>query len=391
MSGGGGKTTTVQQASIPDWAVPYAKENLAKGSHVSEIGYTPNYGLDVAAFSPMQSMAMQNTANTAAAFGMAPQGFNAMGYMPLPEQANGFSGYRSGNLYDESVGQLAMRAPAQYAYQQSMFVDPQTGIVPIQFSGGQPSMAQDYVSSPNLGFGGSGGGNPYMTYGDAMASMPSWSPDTNYGMITQDSLLGKLSNLSLAAKGLGTINNAVQLGQLQTSLGIQPTSFLDRLQMGWNLDRTDNLGSIDVNGNNYNVSLGGIDANARTTLTPTEARNRIGLANTTIGQEVAAREAAIEAARAAGLTNTWGMSLDEINAATQAAIAAKQAAEIAARNYAYGYSNYGWGGGLESGDGGGFGGMDSGVGTHGAGSDAGHAGSDNDSQGGHGGDGANDF
>lgn len=134
MSGGGGSTTTVQQAQIPKYIEDAAKANLARADYVSQLGYVPNYGLDVAAFSPMQASAMQNTANAASAFGLqAPT--DAMAGVPQAQTNNlGFSGYSSGNMFDQALSQLQANRPAQYDAMQDMFINPQTGDASVLFT-----------------------------------------------------------------------------------------------------------------------------------------------------------------------------------------------------------------------------------------------------------------
>lgn len=135
MSGGGGTTTTVQQAAqLPSWLQDAAKANLARADYVSQLGYVPQYGLDVAGFSPMQEAAMQNTANAASAFGLqAPA--NAMAGMPQQQTNNlGFSGYSSGNLFDNALSQLQANRPAQYDAIQDMFIDTTSGEAPVMFT-----------------------------------------------------------------------------------------------------------------------------------------------------------------------------------------------------------------------------------------------------------------
>jgi len=125
MSKGGGSTT---KQELPPWLEDAAKQNLARASMVSDLGYVPYYGNDVAAFSPMQQQAMMNTGSTAQAFGMAPAGFDPMAGMPKPTTDNlGFSGYSSGDMFDQSMSQFQQRRPGQYDYMNSMFIDPQSG------------------------------------------------------------------------------------------------------------------------------------------------------------------------------------------------------------------------------------------------------------------------
>ena len=123
MSGGkGGSQTT--QVEVPQYIEDAAKANLAQGREVSKIGYTPYYGPDVAAFSPMQTAAMQNAADFASAFGMAPQMDVTAGMPQAQEYAGGIRGYSSAPLYEQAVAELAARRPAQAALIESQFIDP---------------------------------------------------------------------------------------------------------------------------------------------------------------------------------------------------------------------------------------------------------------------------
>ena len=127
MSSGGGTTTQVSTTELPSWLQDAAQENLGRARMTADIGYVPQYGLDVAGFTPMQTSAMQNTANAASAFGLqAPT--DVMANMPAQQTNNlGFSGYSSGALFDDALSQLQANRPAQYDYMNSMFIDPMTG------------------------------------------------------------------------------------------------------------------------------------------------------------------------------------------------------------------------------------------------------------------------
>ena len=126
MSSGGGSTTT-QAAQLPSWLSNAAQENLGRARMTADIGYVPYYGIDTAGFTPMQTSAMQNTANAASAFGLqAPTDVTAG--MPAQQTNNlGFSGYSSGAMFDDALSQLQANRPAQYEAMQSMFTDPWTG------------------------------------------------------------------------------------------------------------------------------------------------------------------------------------------------------------------------------------------------------------------------
>ena len=149
MSKGG---TTSGSTEIPAWLENAAIENINKARDVSQIGYVPYYGPDVAAFSPMQQQSMQSTGNAASAFGLAPQGFNAMAGMPQAETfAGGVQGYSSAPLYEQSLDNLFANAPAQYRAMSDMFIDPFTGAAPRSGYGATPIQTGQMIS------GGGGG------------------------------------------------------------------------------------------------------------------------------------------------------------------------------------------------------------------------------------------
>ena len=129
MAGGkGGSTST--SVEIPEYIEEAARRNLAKAEGISQIGFTPYYGPDVAAFTPFQQAGFQQTADVAGAFGMATPTSqrDIMGGMGAPTQyANGVMGYSSAPLYEQSLAELERRRPAQKAYIDSFFIDPVTG------------------------------------------------------------------------------------------------------------------------------------------------------------------------------------------------------------------------------------------------------------------------
>lgn len=129
MSGGkGGSSTT--EVKIPEYIEAAAQRNLNKAERISQLGYVPQYGPDVAAFTPMQQASFQNTANAANAFGMAAPTSqrDIMGGMDAPTTyAGGVSGYSSAPIYQQSIDALAAARPAQKSYIDSFFIDPTTG------------------------------------------------------------------------------------------------------------------------------------------------------------------------------------------------------------------------------------------------------------------------
>lgn len=136
MSGGKGGSTS-QQVTIPDWLQQPAQRNLARAETAAQTGYMPYYGPDVAAFTPMQEQAMQANVDAAAAFGLVPQGTQAMAGMPQAQDFGGFRGYSSGSMFDQALEELASRRPGQYVNYTQQFVDPQTGIPVSNFDGGR--------------------------------------------------------------------------------------------------------------------------------------------------------------------------------------------------------------------------------------------------------------
>lgn len=157
MSGGGkgGKSTT--EVKIPEWLEAAARENLARGQSVANIGYTPYYGPDVAAMTPMQMASMQGTSSAAGAFGLPGGGMTGMEGMPTPQTfAGGVQGYSSGSLYDEAIAELQRRRPGQYDAITGMFIDPMTGAPPaISFA---PPVVLDETAGQPVATQGGGGG-----------------------------------------------------------------------------------------------------------------------------------------------------------------------------------------------------------------------------------------
>ncbi len=129
MSGGKGGSTT-SSVTIPEYIEAAAQRNLNKAERISQIGYTPYYGPDVAAFTPMQQAGFQNIANTAGAFGMAAPTTqqDIMGGMgPATTYAGGVQGYSSAPIYEQSLATLGQQRPGQKAYIDSFFIDPYSG------------------------------------------------------------------------------------------------------------------------------------------------------------------------------------------------------------------------------------------------------------------------
>ncbi|NCF34267.1 MAG: hypothetical protein GWP50_11970 [Proteobacteria bacterium] len=164
MSGGKGGSTT-SSVTIPEYIEAAAQRNLNKAERISQIGYTPYYGPDVAAFTPMQQAAFQGTAQAAGAFGL-PGGSmsqqDIMGGMPAPTTyAGGVQGYSAAPIYEQSLQTLGERRPGQKAYIDSFFIDPYAGgaaagnFAPIDYTG--------YATAAEIARNAGDGGTPSST------------------------------------------------------------------------------------------------------------------------------------------------------------------------------------------------------------------------------------
>ena len=176
MSGGKGGSTT-SEVTVPAYIENAARANLAKADSISQVGYTPYYGADVAAFNPMQQASFQNTADSASAFGMATptSPTDIMGNMGAPQTyANGVTGYSSAPMFQDAVDTLGYFRPNQKALMDSFFVNPNTGFDPsgaytaspasgvaMEMQGQNPSFRPNtndyganssYYNNPNGGF-----------------------------------------------------------------------------------------------------------------------------------------------------------------------------------------------------------------------------------------------
>lgn len=107
----GGSSTS--KTTVPEWQNRAAQDALAAANRVANIGYTPYYGPDVAALTPMQMAAMRGTNQAAQAFGM-PTADPTAG-LPQATDYGGMQAYSSGGLYDQALAELQRRNPEQYA------------------------------------------------------------------------------------------------------------------------------------------------------------------------------------------------------------------------------------------------------------------------------------
>jgi len=220
MSGGKGGSTT-SSVTIPEYIEAAAQRNLNKAERISQIGYTPYYGPDVAGFTPMQQAAFQNTADTAGAFGMAaPSSQQDIygGMAPPTEYAGGVQGYSAAPIYEQSLEALAQNRPGQKAYIDSFFIDPTSGsgsagnFAPIDYTQYQTNAAAARAGGAGGGGGDGGDGGDGGGAGGGLST-----PDYNYGGETYaggDYANSQITNPA-GGTGIGSITNTSAPGTFE--------------------------------------------------------------------------------------------------------------------------------------------------------------------------------
>jgi hypothetical protein len=196
--GGGGRNTT--EVTVPAWLEQAAQRNLGRADELSRIGYTPYYGPDVAAMTPMQVAAMQGTNQMASAFGMPTA--DPMAGMPTATDYGGMSAYSSGGLYDQALAELERRMPGQFAAMRAPFIDPVTGAQPgspygsgyaMGGAGGSASAAAPAVSvaTPSAGGAGRDSYGPARAQSSRSGTGSMGLPDPMSGRITSVGPIGR--------------------------------------------------------------------------------------------------------------------------------------------------------------------------------------------------------
>ena len=219
MSGGKGGSTS-STVTIPQYIEDAAKANLAKAEEISKIGYTPYYGPDVAAFTPMQQAAFQGTADLASAFGTAGGGMSqqdVMGGMPAPTTyAGGVQGYSSAPMFEQSMAELEARRPGQYAAINAPFIDPVTGAQPAApyATGGADTLLP-------IGAALAGAGGSYNSDDDFHRQMMANASNQSSGAMTVDQ-----QNASFGLSPSGRISAALPGGADDRNLGRPVNQFI---------------------------------------------------------------------------------------------------------------------------------------------------------------------
>lgn len=123
--GGGGKGGETQQQIDPALTAA-ARDGLDLAAAGAAIPYSPNRGVQFAAFTPQQEAAMQGADDAAAAFGLPSTGNPVSAGIPAAEtNAAGVKGYSTGAAYDEMKNKSM--SPGLQAAIAKLFADPNTG------------------------------------------------------------------------------------------------------------------------------------------------------------------------------------------------------------------------------------------------------------------------
>jgi hypothetical protein len=111
MSGGGKSRKQETEVKLPKSLEKAAEQGLNMAQDIAHLPYAPNFGLTTAAFTPTQEAAFANTNQAASAFGL-PQSSETG--LPKAQNVNGFSGYSTKDLYNNSMAQMDPKARAMY-------------------------------------------------------------------------------------------------------------------------------------------------------------------------------------------------------------------------------------------------------------------------------------
>ena len=149
FGGGGGTTSTGSTTEIPQWIQDAGRRQYQTGTELGQIGYTPYYGADVAAFNPLQTAAFDSTGMAANAFGMGGGSptFATDGIQAPQTFAGGMRGYSGMPMYNEALNTLQEQRPYQKQQLDQQFTDPTTGLTP------EGRKIQDINSLYNEAFG----------------------------------------------------------------------------------------------------------------------------------------------------------------------------------------------------------------------------------------------
>lgn len=156
MGGGGKGGSQTTEIAIPEYLEEPLKRNISKAEELAKLNFTPYFGADVAAMTPMQLAAGQNIGAASQAFGLGGPTSPTAGMQPAMNYG-GIGAYSSAPLYEQALNELQTRMPGQYAALRAPFIDPVTGAQPLAPYGTPP--AEEAAAQPT------GGASAYYTPG----------------------------------------------------------------------------------------------------------------------------------------------------------------------------------------------------------------------------------
>tara|TARA_R110000787_G_scaffold254995_2_gene360330 strand:+ start:737 stop:1831 length:1095 start_codon:yes stop_codon:yes gene_type:complete len=241
MSGAKGGSTS-STVTIPEYIEEAARRNLTKAEKISQLGYVPYYGPDVAAFTPMQEAAFQNVSDTASAFGLSAPATQAdiMGGMQRPtEYAGGLKGYSSAPMYQASLDRLAAERPSQKSYMDSFFINPYTGeyASPLtdysQFNTLSDEAALDRANRLAIAQAGAGGGGIGGGVNDpAIMYNPTYTTYGGHQDIAHDAIDTAFSDYGQNIQTLGATSNPAYNAEVAAAYAGMPVTYTTKDDLG---------------------------------------------------------------------------------------------------------------------------------------------------------------
>ena len=216
----GGKQET--KDSIPKWLQQASQDAVRRGSDVSDIGYVPYMGPEIAAFQDAQLAAMRNNQAMAADLGLdAGPAYTP----PTPTDfGNGMVGYSSYDPFMAELERFKAARPGQFDYINSMFIDPVTGEPGSRSMSAVQQERQQQAMAGQPVYGGDGGRMAGRVMQEQAAQRAGVQPGGGGGLGLSDLSIGgwNVSDLwdggGLGAsggphKGAGLLSTAANIGK----------------------------------------------------------------------------------------------------------------------------------------------------------------------------------
>jgi hypothetical protein len=128
----GGSTSKTTSQTKPEHIVQAEKEALAMANYLSQLGYMPRTGVQIAGLSDRTIDSMRGTNQALEAFGLPTS--DPLSNVPMPTYSeSGIRGYTTTSGLDELLAEMQKNRPAQYNYFNDMFLDPVTSDQSINY------------------------------------------------------------------------------------------------------------------------------------------------------------------------------------------------------------------------------------------------------------------